>query len=33
MHSEQEGVLKGYLEYFADCTGKISQKLFAKLGY
>jgi hypothetical protein len=32
-HIEQEGVSKGYLEHYGQCTGRISQKIAEKKGY
>jgi hypothetical protein len=32
-HLEVRGAREGFLEYFAECTGIISQKIFTKLDY
>lgn len=32
-HFEEKATRKGFSEYFAECTGKISQRIFTKLEY
>ena len=32
-HLEEKATRKGFSEYFAECTGKISQRIFTKMEY
>lgn len=33
LHIEEKATIQGYSEYFANSTGKISQRVFTKVGY